>query len=487
MTILFLVGLLGPSAPAADFAGHVERALEAWRVPGAAVAMVKDGKVVLARGFGVRRAGAPGRVGPDTVFTIASLAKGFTAAAIAMLVDGKQLGFDDRVVERLPGFRVADAAVTREVTLRDLLAHRTGLSDAADALWAYSGYDRAEVLARLPALGQGSPLRTRFSYQNVHYLLLGEVLARRAGVPWDRFLHERVLAPLGMRRTATSLRELGALGEDVASPHADDQAQPRPIPQEDAAAIAPAAAMYASANDLARWMLVHLGRGELEGRRLWSEAAEAAMTGAQMLMPLERWERALYPETHLRVYGMGWVVQDYRGRAVVWNTGGMLGIACTVALLPEERFGVVVLTNGPRTSLPEALAFRAIDDALGAPSRDWSGIRLAKSLAGRAAGKAAIAERERARRKDLPSSLPLERYAGDYVQPLLGTFHVRAAAGRLEVQLARGLTGVMTPFEGERFLVTWANPLYGTSMATFTVAGGAARKIDVEDLGEFAR
>jgi CubicO group peptidase (beta-lactamase class C family) len=485
-----------PSPPPGDgdLDRYVTQALAAWKVPGAAIAIVKDGQVVLARGFGVRTFGRTERVDEHTSFAIASLSKGFTAAALGLLVEEGRLGWDDPVVRHWSGFAVADATVTRELTVRDLLAHRSGLAPESDALWTYAGYDRAEILARLRFLGQSAGLRASFSYQNVLYLVAGEVLAARTGQRWEEFIATRLFAPLDMRSTSATGQPIAG-NSNVAQPHSDagDPPQARPIAAEGSSSVAPAAAIHSSAADLSHWLLMLLGRGSYAGRRVLQPATVDALFTPQMLIDFEPALKALYPESHFQAYGLGWVVQDYRGRLVVWNTGGLHGMACSAALIPEERLGVVVLTNGPRISLPEALVFRVLDGYLGAspPAKDWSGLRLKASLARRA--RLAQAERtaEKARMQGTRPTLPLERYAGVYEQPLLGAVTITPqAAGdrRITLQVGHGLVGDLSHWHYDTFRITWRNPLFGTALATFALdPSGAPSRLLIEELGEFRR
>jgi len=481
--LLALLWLVVPvhaaAAPLDGYEAYARKALADWKVPGAAIAVVKDGRVVAVTGIGVREAGKPEKVDEHTVFAIASLSKGITAASVALLVDEGKLRWDDRVIEHLPGFRVADPYVTRELTLRDLLAHRSGLTPDADWLWGL-GYRPDEILARLRYATQGSSLRAAFSYQNVLYLVLGEVVAARAGMSWQRFTRERLLGPLGMNETRLTLAELAG-ASNVARPHSDRSGAMVPLPaHEDGDPVAPAASASSTAADLARWMRFQLGDPGVGGALVRPETREE-MQAPQMLDPLGPSGRKLYPGARFRAYAFGWVVQDHRGRTVVWNTGGLSGMTCSLALVPEEKLGVAVLTNGPRIALPEALVFRALDAYLGAPPRDWSGLRLADSLARRA-------QAEPARPAAAPAVLPLDRYAGTYGQDLLGDVVVVATGARLSLRFGRALAGEAEPWGRDSFRIRWANPEYGVDVVVFQLdASGLPARLVVDGLGAFDR
>jgi hypothetical protein len=206
-----------------------------------------------------------------------------------------------------------------------------------------------------------------------------------------------------------------------------------------------------------------------------------------MLLRREALGRRLYPESHLDAHGMGWLLKDYRGRWMVWNTGGMDGMSCSTALLPEENLAVIVLTNGPRTSFPEALVYRVVDSYLGAPVKDWNKLRLEISLEYRKKQKAAEQAQEAARVTGTKPGLPLERYAGTYARPLLGALTVSADKGALRVGFA-GWEGQAEHWHYDTFRVKWKNEALGTSLVTFQLdARGAPARMVVQDLGEFER
>lgn len=465
---------------------YAETALRDWQVPGAAIVVVKDDKVVLMRGIGVREVGRSETVDADTLFPIASLTKGFTATLAAVEVAAGRLAWDRRVVDLLPGFSVVDPWVTRELRLDDLLTHRTGWQGEVDFLWM-EGLARDAILARLPEVKQGDPgFRAGYSYLNVPYLVAGEAMTRASGKSYTALLRDRVLEPLAMSATRVSASEVEAVANRIA-PHSDLDGEPRAIALEDGDAVAPAAALHSTPTDMARWLRFHLGDGSLDGRRLLSAEQLAELHEPQTLIPRGAFHRKLYPSSHFQAYARGWVVQDYQGRGVVWNTGGLYGAACSIALVPEEELGVAVLTNGPRISLPEALVFRVLDAWLGASERDWSAERLELSRAGRA--RAAAAEKAKTEQADEAATarLPLAGYAATYRAPLLGDLTVSAADGKLRVALG-ALTGSATHWRNDGFLVAWDNRSYGSNLLTFSLdADARSDRAVLEEIGNFDR
>ena len=240
------------------FDADVARALRQFQVPGVAIAVVKDGRVLLAKGYGVRRAGDATRVDPHTLFQIASNTKAFTTACIAMLVDAGSVAWDDRVTKYLPDFQLADPWVTREFTIRDLVTHRSGLGlGAGDLLWLHSTYGRAEIIRRLRAAPPVSSFRSQYAYDNVLYAAAGEIIPAATGKSWETFVRERILAPLGMTETRVGVGDLRP-GDPLAAPHGVVDGRPRIVPLDTVDNIAPAGAFLSSVTDLSKWLLVQL-------------------------------------------------------------------------------------------------------------------------------------------------------------------------------------------------------------------------------------
>lgn len=471
------------------FDSYVRDAMRQWQVPGLAIAIVRDTGVALLRGYGVRRAGAAEPVDEHTIFGIGSLTKAFTAAAVGMLVDERRIRWDDRVAERLPEFRLADPGVTYEVTVRDLLAHRTGLG-RVEMAWYGSGASRAEVVRRLRFARAVSGPRERFNYQNVGYVVAGELLGAVAGASWDDVVRRRLLEPLGMRETSTSLRALDGAA-NVALPHVPFGDTLRAVAYRNVDNGGPAASMNSSAADLARWLRFQLDSGRVAGRPLLSPATFAELRRPQVMVPLSAAARRQNPHRHLRAYALGWYVEDYRGRELFWHRGHTDGMSAAIAVVPEERTGVVVLTNGQSSALPIALVYRVLDDALGAPPTDWSSVLLADLRSAAARGRAFEARADSARIPGTRPSLPLTAYAGTFVDSLYGEVRVTAIDGRLTISAGADWRGDLEHWHHDTFRVRWHELLReGAARATFPLdADGRVSRLILELEGpiEFTR
>lgn len=476
-----------------DLPPYVLSALQAWRAPGMAIAVVRSGRVLFAQGFGQRALGGAAPVDSHTRFATASLTKMFTAAAAGQEVSAGRLAWDDRIAGRLPGFALQDARVADELTLRDVLSHRSGLDETADLLWMGTGYDQGEVLERLRFVRQAAPLRSSFSYSNVLYSAAGRLVAQTAGQPFEELVRRRLLEPTGMRESGLGIPQ--APDGNIARPHTEHDGVLRVIAPRDVGNIAPAAGLFSSAEDLGRWLLLLLGRGELEGRRVLDARTVEAMLTPQMLVGLAPWQEALYPESHFLMQGLGLMLQDYRGRKVAWGTGGIDGYSCSLALLPEEQLGVIVLTNVPFTGLPEGMVFWLLDKYLGAPGKDWSALRLALSLRSRARRAEARRAKEGAR-ETTSWSVPPARLVGTYRSELLGQAVIELgpavkrgeAPALLRVRIAKSLYAVLEPWRPGVLRVRPADPQIDPELCTFTTdSAGTVQSLQMGEWGPFQR
>ncbi|OLD64549.1 MAG: hypothetical protein AUI33_12175 [Ignavibacteria bacterium 13_1_40CM_2_61_4] len=474
--------------PAKELDRYVAQALRDFAAPGLALAIVKDDSVVYAKGYGVRELGKPAPVTERTLFAIGSTTKAFTAALLGMLVDEGKLRWDDPVTKYLPGFQLYDPWVTRELTVRDLLTHRSGL-ERGDLLWWASPYDRAEVLRRIRFLKAKWSFRATYGYQNIMFLAAGQVAAAAAGggTSWDDLMRDRILRPLGMTATTTSVTTLPVAG-DVATPYELIDGRMTAVAWRNIDNIGPAGAINSSAREMAQWMRLQLGHGLYRGQRLLSTATVDEMQASQIVVPRDTVRQRLYPSEHFLSYGLGWVLRDYRGRKVVEHNGAIDGMRAIVALVPEERLGVVVLTNFPRGLLNAGVAYRVIDAYLGAPPRDWSGLFL--ELTRRFEQRADSARQKRAadRARDTQPSLALERYTGVYADTMYGSITVVMEGGHLVLKFGPNLTGDLEHWQHDTFRCVWRDRTAGDDFMTFTLdAQGRPAKLEYEELTAFVR
>ena len=447
---------------------YVEKAMAEWQVPGVAIAVVKDDRLVYARGFGVREAGKPGAVDADTVFAIGSATKAFTGAALAMLVDEKKIAWDGVVHGYMPGFVLNDPYATDHATVRDLLSHRTGFVSGSGWLWTGSGFDRREIIERLRLQTESAGFRNRFLYANEIYTAAGELVPAVTGASWDDFVSQRLFAPLGMTRSSTSVAALAGLA-NVASPHGMVDGRLVTFPYRQVDNVGGAGAINASARDMAQWVRLQIGDGVVDGKRLIGAAALAETRTGQSLPGAGR---LVSPTSKFAEYGFGWILGDYRGRQVVEHMGGVDGMMCIVAMIPAEHLGVVVLTNMLPHQLPAAVALKVFDGFLGAGDTDWSATLK---------GEADKAKLEADRRKAVEASsagpvtpaLPPSRYVGAYVSDLYGRATVALDHGALVFSRPTA-TATLLHDRGNRFKARWTSAsilsVFGETPLEFTTA-----------------
>ena len=454
-------------AQLADLDAFVEATRQRFDVPGIAVAIVKDGRIVLEKGWGLREMGKPGAVTAHTRFAIASNTKAFTATAISMLADDGKLSLDDRVIDHLPWFRMSDPYVTREMRIRDLLAHRSGLGlGAGDLLyWPGTTYSGEEVARRLKDVPLTGGFRSQYAYDNILFGVAQQVVEHVSGQDFRGFLQSRILDPLGMDETRYNSDFLKP-GDEVAIGHAPiDFKDVRPLAAPMTwSNVAGAGGMYSSVHDMARWMQVQLAGGVIEGeganaRRLVSEKRHQGMWQLVTPIPVSRpTVPELAPLTpNFAGYGEGWFLSDYRGHKLVWHTGGWPGMVSKVTMVPSLGVGVVVLTNAGSGGAFNAITYRVLDAYTGAPKTDWVAA-YGKAL-DKQRGDADESWKKHLAKRDAKSktSLPLTGYAGTYRDPWYGDVVIEPAGNGLRMRFTRTpeLVGLLEHWQHDSFIVRW--------------------------------
>ncbi len=446
-----------PISPAA-IDTTVARAMKAFQVPGMAVGIVKDGKLVYAKGYGVRELGKPGQVDADTLFQIGSNTKAFTTAALALLIDEGKLHWDDKVIDYLPQFRMQDPYVTREFTIRDLLTHRSGLGMGAGDLMFFPATDfsRDEIIHGLRYLKPVSGFRSKFDYDNLLYMVAGQIIPAVTGRSWEDFVTQRILEPLQMQPCAANYDRISDRS-DVAAPHVLIKGELKAIPVLNMDAVGPAGTINCSINGMAKWLETQLAAGKMPtGRQLFSTARSEEMWTMNTIIPVSPLLASMY-RTHFNGYALGWGVQDVLGYKKVAHTGGVLGSVTWVAMIPELQLGVLVFTNQQSGIAMETVGDQILDAYVKAPRRDWIAIGSEYSAKRDAAAKTvedAAAKIEAAAGSPL---LALDAYAGTYHDPWRGEATVRRENDKLILKFSRtnALEGPLTPYSGNIFIVHW--------------------------------
>jgi CubicO group peptidase (beta-lactamase class C family) len=482
LAALLCASTLGAQSDAknAEFDAYVAQAMKDWMAPGLAIAVVKDGKVVFAKGYGVREIGKPALVDTQTVFAIASTTKAMTAAAIAMLVDEGKVKWDDPVTKYLPSFQVADPYITRELTVRDLLTHRSGIGNA-DYLWGISDLTADEMMAKLAYVKPEYSLRSSFIYQNVMYVMAGQVIAAASGMPWATFIQTRIFDPLGMAHSYP-VASLVPRDANAAEPHwkfgGDTIVE---IKRDVEKGITSAGAVWSSVADMSKWMIFILDSGRVNGKQLIKPSTFAELlTPQQMVPPDEFYPTMALTKPHWMTYGLGWFQHDYQGRMLDFHTGSLNGTVAIIGLIPDEKFGVYVLANRDHVEVRHALMYKAIDYYLGNPPRDWSRELKALYDARAARGDSARVAAERKRIKGTKPSVPLSNYAGTYEDPLYGRVIILEHGGKLDIDFGPFNKGKLEHWQYDRFRAVWDSRWAGTDIVSFTIGGdGSASALEI--------
>lgn len=465
------------TAPPADLDAYAARAMKTFSVPGMAIAIV-DGDKIETRTYGVRKLGSPARVDAHTTFPIGSNTKAFTSTALAILVDEGKLAWDDRVIDRLPGFRMYDAYASQNMTVTDLLVHRSGLSLGEGDLMFVPDTDRtrAELVHAIRYLKPATSFRKGFAYDNVLYSVAGQLVQAVSGQTWEAFVERHVFEPLGMDDAAV---DEGAQGPDRAAPHARISGTvrgmgPQTVLPSDGVTnpIAPAGGICASADDMGRWLRVQLARGEMDGgKRLFSATQSRILWTPVTVVPIRPAPKPVAATTpDFAEYALGFFIKDYRGHKLVTHSGGVLGGLSEVVIIPDKHVAFAVMINSEDGGALRAVFFHLLDHYLDAPPTDWiARYRQVVDHGHTTALKALKARRTRMHHPGRGPSLPLDAYAGVYRDPWYGTMTISDVKGGLRIRFDRspGLQGALEHTQYDTFRTRWSDRDFEDAYVTF--------------------
>ncbi len=481
-----------PAAPPADLDAWIARAMTEFHTPGVAVAIVKDGRLLFSKGFGARRMGSPERVDEDTLFGIGSNTKAFTAAALAILVDEGRITWDDRVIDHLPGFRMSDPYVTREITVRDLLTHRSGMGLGAGDLMFFPDSDltREQIVFNQRFIPLATSFRSAYAYDNVLYLVAGQIIPAVTGKSWDDFVRERIFAAVGMKHSNTTVTALGP-GVKYATPHTTIDGTLQPVKNDHIDNTAPAGAINSCVSDLARWVMVRLDEGALpDGRRLFSKSQASQMWSGQTILPIADPPAPLAAlKPRFSLYGLGLGLRDYHGRKLVSHSGGLTGYVSHVAMVPEERLGLVVLTNGDADETLGTITLHVLDHFLGVSPTDWIAAFSQVKARREKDAEDVVRKAQAARNRDSRPSLTPDRYAGTYHDAWYGDATITAEDGKLRMRFGHspGLDGALEHFQYDTFVARWKDRTVPDAYVTFSLQpDGSIRDIRLKAVSPLA-
>lgn len=422
--------------PLAGFDEWVENLRKEWKIPGIAVGIVKDGKLIHAKGYGLRNVEKNLPVTADTLFAIGSNSKAFTAAGVALLVADGKLEWDKPIREYIPSFKMWDDYVTEHMTPRDLVTHRSGLP-RHDLIWYGSGLARKEMFERLRYLEPSRGFRERYQYQNLMFMTAGYLIEQVSKQSWDDFTRQRLFEPMEMRTSNTSVRMLEGAA-DASLPYTEEKDVVKAIPYRNIDSIGPAGSINSSVRELSAWLIVQMGGGKYKDKQVIPEAQLRITQWPQSILaaapPTPSPTTPVYDELFHNLYGMGWMISAYRGHPIQMHGGAIDGFLSQVAMLPRQKVGVVVLTNCTPNRLYDVITYQVFDRFLGLEPVDWNKRKHEETTRAREAQAKARTDREAARKKDTKPSHSIADYAGKFQHPGYGTLTISTNSDSLKAE-----------------------------------------------------
>jgi CubicO group peptidase (beta-lactamase class C family) len=447
---------------------YIQRGMKDWNIPGLAIAIVKDGKTVFMKGFGVREAGKPDLVDENTLFIIASNSKLFTGTSVAKLDYEKKLSLDDKVTKYIPWFRLYDSTSTQLATVKDMLCHRLGTKTfQGDFTFWNSNLPKDSIIYKMRLLKPVGLFRQDYGYCNSAFLVAGEIVNKVSGMSWEQYVQENILKPVGMNNTYMNTAGMGNRN-NVAVPYSNSFGPLSKLPYDEIDNLGPATSMVSCVNDLSKWLQFQLDSGKVNGKPVIPWAVLQKTRDANIMTGSRK--SPFYP-THFRAYGLGEYMTDYNGRQVYWHTGGAFGFVTNVCFVPEENLGITILTNNDNQNFFEALRYQLLDAYLGVKYTDRSRFLMQFQQRDEAAAKNQWkAWDEKLSQKNMPR-YKLQNFTGDYYNQVYGKMKILLENNQLKVTLSHhpNLTGKLEYMGNNVFLLTWSHPGYGKFEAPVTI------------------
>jgi CubicO group peptidase (beta-lactamase class C family) len=459
---------------------YINKALTNWRIPGAAVCIVKDNKVVWMRGYGIKELGLNQKVDENTLFMIGSNTKAFTATALAMLQTQGKLSLDDKITKYIPTFKLDNKAAGEMVTIRDLLCHRIGFQTfQGDFTFYNTDLTREQIIEKMALVKATYPFRTTWGYTNSAFLTAGQVIPVVTGKSWEAYIKDNIFAPLGMGNTIALTKNMpNAFNHAVPHTLVDGHLTAIPYPQIDA--LAPAGGISSSANDMSKWVLALLNDGKVGKRQVIPQAAIDATREPQDVVGTIGF---LDGEKEYQLYGLGWFLTSYAGHRIVMHDGGVNGYVSSVTLVPQDHLGIIVLTNTDQNEFFQALKWDVMDAYFKLPFHDYNNFYLKRFKASQDADALLDRKRHDTIAMNHPAALPLSAYTGKYLNELYGYATVTPGdANDLEMRFEHHpkMYAHLQVLGGNRFYVTFSDPILGKAVFPFIVKNGQVTDVTVK-------
>ena len=458
---------------------YVTRALTDWEIPGIGVCIIKNGKVIVMKGYGVKDYDSKEKVDENTLFMIGSNSKAFTATALAMLDVDKKLSLDDNVTKWIPEFKLDNKAAGEQAIIRDLLCHRIGFRTfQGDFTYWTSNLTREEVIEKMSHIKATYPFRTTWGYTNAAFLTAGQIIPKATGMQWEDFIKARIFDPLEMKNTLALSKDLPKASNKCA-PYTKAEGKLVKIPFCLIDNLAPAGSISSSVKDMSHWLMMQLDSGRYNGQQVVPLRAIAQTRLPHSILGNGG---ALFNEGHFALYGLGWFLQEYCGRKIVAHTGGVNGFVTSVTLIPEEKLGIIVFTNTDQNAFYEALKWDIMDAYLGKPYRNYSNVYLASYKL-----QANVELQKDKKLKDsvalhLKTELPLQSYTGNYFNDVYGNLSVVLENGELKMKFSRhpDMYAKLESLEGSRFYATFTDPEFSKAVFPFHIENGQVKSVTVK-------
>ncbi len=465
-----------------EFDAYIQKGMKDWEIPGMAVVVVKDNKVLLKKGYGVKELGKSAPVDINTLFVMASTTKALTAVGMGMLVDEGKVKWSDRVIDHLPELHLFDSYVTKELRIKDLFTHNSGVGNS-DFLWTAMQIPSDEIINKMEFVEPSYSFRGGYTYQNIFYLMAGMVIEKISGQSWAEYTKEKIFIPLGMNRSQP-LKSLTDGDLNLASPHDPIKGKVTVIQHSDADAIAPAGSAWSTADDISKWVICMLDSSKYSGGRLLKPNTWKEMFTPQIIIPYSQfYPSKKFTQPNWTTYALGWFQHDYKGKKVNFHTGSLFGSIAIHGQLPEEKLGIYVFANYGNGELRHALMYKAFDlFALGG-DRDWSKDLLKLYTTNRNASAKRAQEFIDSRVLDTTPSHSLDAYAGKYTDPLYGELVISVSGDKLTIEVNKFLRATVTHWHYDTFRGDYEKAQYGTGLAQFTLnSEGKAIAVDFDGM-----
>lgn len=462
---------------------YVNNALKQWNIPGVAVCIIKDGKVIVMKGYGVTEVNGTEKVDENTLFNIGSNTKAFTGTLVAMLDAEKKLSLDDKATKWLPEFKMKDDCTTKEVTVRDLLCHRLGMkNDQGDFLFWDTDLNSYDVLKKFSYLTPAYSFRSKWGYTNVAFLAAGLIAGNAAHSTWQDLVRTKLFEPLGMTRTLALSKEM-INATNKAAAHTMENNHLVKIPYIRLDNMGPAGAISSSVHDLSKWVLMQLDTGKLDGKIIVPASAIEQTWIPNSIMGFGKLILDSGPPL-TSLYGLGFVIQEYDHKRIISHNGGVNGFVSSVMLVPEENLGIIVLTNTDANAFYEVLKWQVLDAYFGLPYKNYSRLFADFIDHQKNPEREMLAKKRDTVAMHLPAELPLQKFIGEYINDFYGSLQIEKEGAHLSVKFQHHtMKGKLEPLGGNRFLCTYSNPVWGITEIPFTLENNEVKSVTIRIAG----